>query len=236
MLGLFPFFLPVYLYKNGAGLDDISWFIAITGISFSLTLFYLDFLHQKSYIIPLIISFILEVCLIALLVIGAPLWLVGVVNGAYNCLYWTLQRILFLSGGTEKNSGKRFGNLQIYILIVLKVGVFCGSILLENVGIFSVSLLSVTVSCTGGIFFLKQRENLNFPESLILQRPLGIADLVRYKDRFRSRYVFTFDGVFLYLESYFWVISSFLMVGESFVKLGGLVILLRDSGVDLLCD
>ena len=226
LLGLFPFFLPVYLYKNGAGLEEISWFIAITGISFSLTLFCLDFLRQKSYIAPLIISFILEMCLLALLVIGAPLWLVGVINGGYNCLYWTLQRIMFLSGGTDKNSGKRFGNFQIYILIVLKVGIFCGSLLLENVGIISVCLLSVTVACTGGIVFLKQRGHLNFPDSLVLQQPLGVGSLLLFKDRFRSRQVFTFDGVFLYLESYFWVISLFLMVGESFVKLGGLVILL----------
>jgi len=226
LLGLFPFFLPVYLYKNGAGLDEISWFIAITGIAFTLTLFALDFLRGKSYLVPLLISFVLEMCLLALLVFGAPLWLVGVVNGAYNCLYWTLQRILFLSGGTEENSGKRFGNFQIYILIVLKMGIFCGSLLLENVGIASVCTLSVVIACTGGFFFLKQRAHLTFPQSLVLQPPVSVRELLKYKDNYRSRQVFIFDGVFLYLESYFWVISLFLMVGESFVKLGGLVILL----------
>lgn len=226
LLGLFPFFLPVYLYKNGAGLDEISWFIAITGVTFTLTLFGLDFLRGKSYFGPLLISFVLEMCLLALLVFGAPLWLVGVVNGAYNCLYWTLQRILFLSGGTEKNSGRRFGNFQIYILIVLKMGIFCGSILLENVGIISVCTLSVAIACTGGLFFLMQRAHLSFPSSLVSQKPVSVSEVFRFRDKYRSRHVFIFDGVFLYLESYFWVISLFLMVGESFVKLGGLVILL----------
>ncbi len=226
LLGLFPFFLPVYLYKNGAGLDQISWFIAITGITFTLTLFALDYLRGKSYLVPLLISFALEMCLLALLVFGAPLWLVGVVNGAYNCLYWTLQRILFLSGGTEENSGKRFGNFQIYILIVLKMGILGGSLLLENVGIASVCILSVAIAFTAGFFFLQQRAHLTFPESLVLQPPVSVREVFKYKDNYRSRQVFIFDGVFLYLESYFWVISLFLMVGESFVKLGGLVILL----------
>lgn len=226
LLGFFPFFLPVYLYKAGAGLDEISWFIALTGISFSLTLFCLDYLRGTSYLTPLILSFVLESCLLALLAFGAPLWLVGVINGAYSCLYWTLQRVLFLAGGTEKNSGKRFGNFQIYILIMLKAGVFCGSLLLENSGIAVVCLLSFGIACLGGLYFFNRRHELNFPASLISQNPLGIRGLLGYKDQSRSRLVFSFDGVFLYLESYFWVISLFLMVGESFIKLGGVVILL----------
>ena len=226
LLGLFPFFLPVYLYKNGAGLQEISWFIAITGITFSLTLFCLDYLRQQSYITPLFLSFVLEICLLGLLVSGAPLWVVGIVNGAYNCLFWTLQRILFLSGGSEKNSGKRFGNFQIYVLVVLKAGILCGSMLLEQGGIVWVCFLSVAIACTGAVFFLGQRGNLRFPDSLISQEPLGIRGLIRYKDKYRSREIFAVDGVFLYLESYFWVISLFLMVGESFIKLGGIVVLL----------
>ena len=226
LLGLFPFFLPVYLYKNGVELGEISWLIAITGITFSLTLFSLDFFRGKSYLVPLLISFVLEMCLLALLLFEAPLWLVGVINGAYNCLYWTLQRVLFLSGGTEENSGKRFGNFQIYILIVLKMGIFCGSLLLENVGIAAVCLLSVAIACTAGTLFIKGKEYLTFPQSLVLQRPVSLPQLFRFKDNYRSRLVFIFDGVFLYFESYFWVISLFLMVEESFVKLGGLVIML----------
>lgn len=226
LLGLFPFFLPVYLYKSGAEISAICWFIAITGLAFSLTLFGLDFTRGKSYLRPLLTSFVLEICLLALLICGAPLWLVGVINGAYNCLYWTLQRILFLSGGTEENSGKRFGNFQIYILVVLKMGIFCGSLLLENVGIAAVCIVSASIACTGSLFFIQHREHLDFPQSLVSQPPVSLLQLLSFKDDCRSRQVFIFDGVFLYLESYFWVISLFLMVGESFVKLGGLVIFL----------
>ena len=57
------------------------------------------------------------------------------------------------------------------------------------------------------------------------QRPsIRISDLISFKDRYYSRLIFAVDGVFLYLESYFWLISLFLLVGESFVKLGLVVI------------
>ena len=226
LLGLFPFFLPVYLYKNGTGLDQISWFIAITGLAFSLTLFCLDYLRNSSYLLPLLLSFFLELVLLGLLVGGAPLSLVAMVNGAYSCLYWTLQRILFLSGGGEEDSGKRFGNFQIYILIVLKAGILVGSLLLENNGIVTVCVVSTVISFIGGVYFLRARRELLFPQSLNRQKPMGPLGLLRFKDRYNSRLVFALDGVFLYLESYFWVISIFLMVGESFVKLGGVVIVL----------
>ncbi|WP_458774376.1 hypothetical protein [Desulforhopalus sp. 52FAK] len=226
LLGLFPFFLPVYLYKNGAGLDEISWFIAITGLAFSCTLFCLDYLRSSSYLWPLLLSFLLELVLLALLVMEAPLALVAIVNGSYSCLYWTLQRILFLSGGSEKNSGKRFGNFQIYILIVLKIGILGGSLLLENSGIASVCVVSTVISSIGVVYFLRARGDLLFPQTLNKQEPMNLLRLLRFNDRYNSRLIFAFDGVFLYLESYFWVISIFLMVGESFVKLGGVVIVL----------
>nr|MDA3788604.1 hypothetical protein [Desulfobacula sp.] len=41
-----------------------------------------------------------------------------------------------------------------------------------------------------------------------------------------SKFVFAIDGIFLYLESYFWMISLFLIVRQSYWKLGLLVIFL----------
>lgn len=226
LLGLFPFFLPVYLFKNGAGLDDISWFIAITGLAFSCTLFGFDYLRKGSYLLPLVLSLVLELLLLALLVLDTPLLLVAVVNGAYSCLYWTLQRILFLSGGSENNSGRRFGNFQIFILVVLQLGIFAGGLLLEHAGIMIVCLLSAGITATGIVVFWGKRNNLPFPVSLTEQQPLGPGVIARFTDTHNSKIVFIFDGLFLYLESYFWVISLFLMVGESFVRLGGVVIIL----------
>ena len=134
LLGLFPFFLPVYLFENGTTLAEISWFIALTGIGFSLSLWLLDHVRSESCLVPIILSFFLEACLLAMLLLGNPLSMIALVNGGYSCLFWTIQRILFLAGGSSKDSGRRFGNFQIYVLLVLKTGILVGGLLLENIG------------------------------------------------------------------------------------------------------
>ncbi|WP_457553866.1 hypothetical protein [Desulfobacula sp.] len=55
---------------------------------------------------------------------------------------------------------------------------------------------------------------------------MSLKMVAEYKDWFHSRVVFAIDGIFLYLESYFWVISLFLIVRQSYWKLGVLVIFL----------
>ncbi|MGB3209744.1 MAG: hypothetical protein WBB19_03470 [Desulforhopalus sp.] len=226
LLGLFPFFLPVYLFKNGASLAEISWFIALTGVGFNLTLWLLDHARKGSCLIPVLISFFLEACLLILLLSGVSLPLVALANGSYSCLFWTIQRVLFLAGGTSKDSGRRFGNFQIYVLIVLKAGVFVGSLLLENIGVGTVCLLSLVVGIAGMAVFWRYGRELQFPIAMQNQSPLSLRNVIGFSDRNNSRLVFAIDGIFLYLESYFWLITLFLVVGESFVRLGVLVIAL----------
>ncbi|MCP4341132.1 MAG: hypothetical protein GY799_20155 [Desulfobulbaceae bacterium] len=226
LLGLFPFFLPVYLFKNGTTLGEISWFIAFTGIGFSFSLWPLDHYRSESYLVPVIVSFLLEVCLLVLLLLAAPLWLVALVNGGYSCLFWTIQRVLFLAGGSSQDCGRRFGNFQIYVLLVLKAGIIIGSLLLENIGIWTVFLLTIVVAALGmGVFWRYVRE-MQFPKAMQQQKALSLRAVAGFTDRYNSRFIFAIDGIFLYLESYFWLISLFLVVGESFVRLGALVIFL----------
>ena len=61
---------------------------------------------------------------------------------------------------------------------------------------------------------------------LLDEKPLSFTELLRFQDGLRSKLIFSFDGVFLYLESYFWLISLFLIVRESFWHLGLLMIVL----------
>lgn len=226
LLGLFPFFLPVYLYKEGVSLAAISWFVALTGLGFCITLWGLDRVRSKSIFIPVLVSFVLESCLLFLMVSGAPLPLVALVNGSYSCLYWTIQRILFLEGGGSEDSGRRFGNFQIVVLVVLKTGIFIGSLLLDNFGVWVICLLSLVVGCAGILLSYQYGRGFCFPASLQQQEPLGLKTIVRFSDTCNSRFIFAIDGIFLYMESYFWLISLFLVVGESFVRLGVLVIAL----------
>jgi len=226
LLGLFPFFLPVYLFKQGAALPEICYFVALTGFGFAVTLWIFDKYRATSYLIPILLSFFLEGMLLCAIAGGLSLQLIALINGGYSCLYWTIQRVFFLAGGTRSDSGKRFGNFQIYVLVVLKIGVFWGSLLLEYTGIWTVVLITLFLACGGILLFYKKRTELQFPLDLQEQKSMDLSEIILFKDQYRSKVIFIVDGVFLYLESYFWVISLYLVVGENFVRLGGLVILL----------
>jgi len=225
LLGLFPFFLPVYLYKNGSPLSDIALFIALSGLGFIVTLWGWDRLRSNLFRRMIIVSLLLELSVVLSVYFGVDLTIVALLNGGYNCLYWMIQRILFFSAVSPGNSGRKFGNFQIFVLVVLKLGIFVGSILLGRFGLIAIGILSLIVTCVAILIFSYRSEDCLEIPALLQQRPsIRILDLISFKDRYYSRLIFAIDGVFLYLESYFWLISLFLLVGESFVKLGMVVI------------
>lgn len=226
LLGLFPFFLPVYLFQQGAALSEICYFVALTGVGFTVILRLFDKYRAASYFVPIVLSFFLESLLLWAITGGFSLHLTALINGGYSGMYWTIQRVFFLAGGTGRDSGKRFGNFQIYVLVVLKIGVLFGSLLLEHTGIVSVFLITLFLGSCGVLMFYLKRTELEFPLDLQEQQAMKFSEIVRFKDQYRSTFIFIIDGVFLYIESYFWVISLYLVVGESFVRLGGLVIVL----------
>ncbi len=227
LLGLFPFFLPVYLYKNGTVLSEIALFVALSGLGFILTLWCWDRLRRGLFRRMIIVSLLLEVCLVFSIYSEVDLAIIALLNGGYNCLYWMVQRILFFSSVSPDNSGRNFGNFQIFVLVVLKAGIFIGSILLGNLGLIAICFLSLIVVFAGVlVFFFRCEKSLEIPADLQMRQPIELSELVSFKDRYYSRLVFVIDGGFLYLESYFWLISLFLLVGESFVKLGLVVIVL----------
>lgn len=227
LLGLFPFFLPVYLYKNSVSLSEIALFVSISGFGFVLTLWSWDRLRKHRLRGMIIASLLFELSVLFCVYMGADLSLIALFNGGYSCLYWMTQRILFFSAVSSDNSGRNFGNFQIFVLVVLKMGIFVGSMLLEKYSLTAVCFLSLAVVIIALFAFLLSRTySLEIPPALQVQQPIRLSELISFKDRYGSRLVFALDGVFLYLESYFWLISLFLLVGESFVKLGLVVIVL----------
>jgi len=227
LLGLFPFFIPVYLYKNGTLLPEITLFIALSGLGFILTLWCWDRLRRGLFRRMIIASLLLEVLLVFSIYLDVDLTIVALLNGGYSCLYWMIQRILFFTAVSPDNSGRNFGNFQIFVLVILKAGIFIGSLLLADFGIIAICFLSFIIACAAVlVFFLRSVKSLEVPSDLLAQKPIRLLEVVSFKDRCFSRLVFVIDGIFLYLESYFWLISLFILVGESFVKLGLVVIVL----------
>jgi len=230
LIGMFPFYIPVYLYQIGFSLAQICCFIAITGIGFCISLYPWDRISKRISLRWLILlSFLSELILLSLFFLEKDMVFIliaGFFNGVFNCNFWMIQRLLFVDTVTPQNSGKKFGNFQIFVLLVLKAGILAGGVMLEKSGFLSVYIFSAGIVMVAALFFWQKRIGIELDTRVVSAIPLNLRFVTGYKDQFNSRVVFAVDGIFLYLESYFWVISLFLIVRQSYWKLGVLVIFL----------
>lgn len=230
LIGLFPFYIPVYLYSSGFSLSRICYFLAATGTGFCLSLFLWDRISKNVPLHYLIIfSFLSEFILLTLFFLEKDMIFIviaGLFNGTFNCNFWIIQRLLFLETITPQNSGKKFGNFQIFVMVILKLGIFVGGAMLEKTNYFILYLFSAGIVVAVVFYFFHRGSGVEFDSKVMTARPLSMRSVVKYRDRFNSRTVFAVDGIFLYLESYFWVISLFLIVRQSYLNLGILVVFL----------
>ncbi len=235
LIGLLPFYLPVWMWRNGIGLDGLALLIAVSGFSFAAALSAWQRIGQQRSTAALVsTSFVLEVVLVVVAITASTLlvdtesrvmvWLIaaviGLSAGVYNAFFWTTQRVLFAASLGANDAGKRYGNFQIYVAVLLKVGIVVGGLLLDHnllLGLFAVSALI----CLASALWLKRR--LPSTPLLVPSRQDHTHD---FEKDTRSRSVFLADGVFLLLESHFWTLSLFLLFGEDFTRLGVLVVLL----------
>ncbi|MEH6455344.1 MAG: MFS transporter [Cocleimonas sp.] len=223
LIGVFPFFLPVYLWNHGFKLGEISLFIGISGFAFCAALWVWDRIRRSISLLTLItISLLLAInLLLTVFLLEGMNWfgliIVGISYGVYNCFFWTTQRALFFERVNTSNSGRNYGNLQMFVGLVLQIGILIGGLLLEKHGLAYVLGFSVIASVIGFIFITK---NIGATTSLKEVKPLSFSDIVSFKDGHSSVLIFLVDGLFLFLESFFWLISLFLLAHESFVTLG----------------
>jgi hypothetical protein len=241
LMGLLPFYIPLLLWQLNIPLWQISFFIAVSGLGFLVALPAWQFLQQKNHWLSIfVLSFALEILLLALLLalrlatpgVGletdpdlAILLLVSAfINGAYLCFYWTSQRTLFvmltIPSAADKpvdNVGKKFGDFQIIVMLLLKLGILLGAFLLDRG--FEVLLLALSISTAA--FALKM---MNTHASKL--QPLKLDSLKRDFATLdnRSKGVFFLDGIFLYLESYFWLLSLYLIAQQDVMTLGLIVV------------
>jgi len=228
LIGLFPFYLPVYLYTIGLSLREICFFIAATGTGYCLTLYVWDRVRR---IFPFRLlfqwSFVSEVVLLAFFFLDpgmVSLLAAGLVNGIFNCSFWTIQRLLFVELASSHNSGRNFGNFQIFVLVVLKAAILVGGVLLEKWGLFSVFLLSLAMAAAGGV--AARLMDGETEKRIRSAKPVCFHRISGFGDSSGSQSMFLIDGVFLYLESYFWLLSMFFIVRQNFFRLGVVVVVL----------
>jgi len=231
LIGIFPFFLPVYLYKQGLNMSEISLFIALSAAVFSLSMYLWDAI--KSKLTPrqlLVVCYVLELLLIfSFIATDASInqshylaYFIAACYGLYQCFFWTTQRALFIQRSDSDNTGDRYGNFQIFVVVFLKAGVFIGGLLLDKENTYLLFLVCVITVLVGIIAMLKIPGELHWP---FLQWPrVSLKEIYRFKDKYRSKEIFALDGFFLFLESFFWLLSLFLILKQSFMQLGLMII------------
>ncbi|MFK7861948.1 MAG: hypothetical protein AB8B64_24265 [Granulosicoccus sp.] len=249
LIGLLPFFLPVYLWTHGLGLAGLSLLIGSSGLAFAASLRLWQRLSMHWPLRRLIaLTFLFEVCLVFVvglfttipgmalfqtppepytsatgkLVIAACC--IGLFNGLYNAFFWTTQRTLFLQQLGQNDTGKQYGNFQIFVTLFLKTGIILGGFLLENGSLVWILALSAGISAASNLWLARPehtRSQLHSVTTIVNTR-----QSLAFSDSRGSRKTFAIDGLFLYLESHFWTLSLFLVVREDFSKLGIAVVLL----------
>ena len=241
--------MPVYLWELGLGLGGLCLLVGVSGLAFAAALTPWQRMARRRSLAALVgRTFTLELVLVLLVALGglalgagfgtgigadadgtatglvalAVALLVGLANGAYNAFYWTTQRALFASIGSERDSGRRYGNLQIVVAAGLKLGILLGGLLLDADGVHWVLLLSAVVALIAARALARDAGTVPLQVEPVVAWRQSLA----FRDRAGSRPVFALDGLFLYLESHFWTLSLFLLVSEDLSRLGVVVVVL----------
>ena len=227
LIGIFPFYIPVYLWNQQFQLDEISLFISLAGVGFCFGLWTWDRLRLKISLTSIIaISLVLQILLlfnVHILEMDRPTLLaLGVTYGAYNCFYWTTQRALFFDLIDVESSGRKYGNLQIFVGVLLQVGIITGGFLLEKSSFIYLLVVSAVIALVG--FFVVTRERPLYPATLARHDSLGIRAILNFRDNENSRLMFLGDGFFLFAESFFWLVTLFMLAHENFARLGVMVL------------
>ena len=162
--------------------------------------------------------------------------------GGVNCFLWTSQRVLFAailslsaepatdSSKSVEPTGKLLGNLQILAAVPIKLGLLVGAFLLAQelfmvlVGLaIVVVIIGITVFARGVPHVILYASKLS-PNSEKVN--LSGRRMLTYRDSHYSSLMFYIDGVFLFAESFFWVLSLYFLSQQNIQQLSFLLVTL----------
>ena len=229
LIGVFPFYVPVYLWQSGLDLAQISLLIAVTGMGFYLSLLSWDRLRHRVGLNHLLL---LVTLLFFLLLASVPMverstvsaFFLALAYGTYNGFFWTTQRALFIEVMDPNRAGQAYGNFQLFVFAALQVGILAGGWLLQSNGFGWLIVFCAGIALFGSVLLVATKPV--YPDALQDTKTLTWKVISSFKDEHKSRSMFVVDGFFLFLESFFWLISLFLLAHESFTRLGLVVIVL----------
>jgi MFS family permease len=229
LIGMFPFYLPVFMWQQGGGMASVALLIAIAGGGFNAGLWCWDRLRHRLTLnqMFLITSLLLFALLLNVRQYGsglAAMLALGFSYGLYNSFFWTTQRAMFIEVSDPSRSGRAYGNFQLFVFALLQAGILIGGWLLERDDFDLLLLASIVIAAAGSAMLFVSKPV--YPSGLRSLPAMSLAAVFSFRDTEHSRTMFVVDGLFLFLESFFWVISLFLLSRESFTTLGIVVIVL----------
>ena len=244
--GLLPVYVPVFLIQRGYGLEWVAGFASISAIGFLLALSVWKKWYFRDGLKPILVaSFMFQVGLISSLIFFDHVaWLIvsALLYGGVNCFLWTSQRILFvallnspsdflrnISKGVEP-TGKLLGDLQILAVVAIKLGLLVGAFLLAQESFLTLVGLAILVAAIGVTKFIR-----GVPEHILCASELSPNSeqvifswkhMLAYRDGHYSSLIFYIDGIFLFAESFFWVLSLYFLSQQNIQQLSVLLVIL----------
>lgn len=222
---LIGIFAPVYLYSIGFTLTKIMLFIM--GISFTYLL-----------IIPFSISLINKIGFKYTIMVSIPVYITHIISlnfitpesiyifclawfsyGSHMALFWPSMHSEIAANGNKKKSGSEVGTLQILTTIFGSIAPLIGGLYLELLSYTQLVTLSFIIVLLGSI-------PLIFSKDIKLKSYyFKHSDYTKFlfsKKQEHKKSSFIAEGVNGFLNLSLWPILLYILLSESFLKLGSL--------------
>jgi hypothetical protein len=220
-------FVPIYLLIQGYTLQNVFLFFVIVHAVHAVCAYPAARIALRvGFWAPVLISSVLFVLFFFFLhTIGVyhwPLWLLGLVNGIANPLFWMAYHIDFVSCSDAKKRGEEVGTVKIMNIAATAVAPALGAVIISTWGFpFLITLVSILLACsTIPLFFSNNRS--------------GVSDSIRLSDVFRHQKIrdvlnYFGHGIDQGLGAV-WALFIFLGISQTLTVIG------FASSVSLLCS
>lgn len=219
MIGIF---IPIYLYKLGYSIIDILLY------TIGQSLIYL-------ILIPISTKIIQKIGFKYTILLSTPIYLIHLTTlnflssspiffhlawisfGVYTAIFWPAMHSEIALNGSNKHRGSQMGTLQIIITIVATLAPFIGGTFLEISSYWNLLILITTIIILGTIPMLLSKD------VKIQKFEFEFKDyikLIKNKKVNNSKIAFASEGIEWLLNITIWPILVFILLNQSFLKLG----------------
>jgi len=216
-LSMISIFIPIYLLKLNYSLTSVFIFYAILNLTHALFTLpaakissKFGFKHSILFSIPLLITFF--ILLFTLEIYGWPLYLLAIIFGLNNSLFWIGYHVDFSRFSKKKHRGEEIGFARIFSSVFSMIGPLIGGVVLAFI---SFQFLFIAVSfllfvSIAPLFFSKDIHN-----------PVNFSTKQIFTDQKLKDYLsFAGHGIETGLATIIWPIFIFFSILNNFTSLG----------------